>query len=198
MGATSSELRRDLLAESVMVSLLAYLLGILILWNLEQTSLNQLVKADIHVWNHPYLLLITAGIAIILGLLAGLYPAYYTTSFEPALVLKGSFGLSPKGRMLRNLLMGFQFIASFALIIGSLFMYLQNRYTHTASLGYDKEALIVSDLSWNSRKSCKVLENQLKTHPEPAQDASGDCGGYFHPASVCDGGRCLYELGARV
>ena len=169
LGATSGELRRDLLAESVMVSLLAYLLGILILWNLEQTSLNQLVKADIHVWNHPYLLLITAGIAIILGLLAGLYPAYYTTSFEPALVLKGSFGLSPKGRMLRNLLMGFQFIASFALIIGSLFMYLQNRYTHTASLGYDKEALIVSDLSWNSRKSCKVLENQLKTHPEIAE-----------------------------
>lgn len=169
LGATSGELRRDLLTESVIVSLFAYLLGILILWNLEQTILNQLVKADIHIWNHPFLLLITAGIAIVLGLLAGLYPAYYTTSFEPALVLKGSFGLSPKGRMLRNLLMGFQFIASFALIIGSLFMYLQNRYTHTASLGYDKEALIVSDLSWNSKKSCTVLENQLKTHPEIAE-----------------------------
>lgn len=169
LGATSGELRRDLLTESVIVSLFAYLLGILILWNLEQTTLNQLVKADIHIWNHPFLLLITAGIAIVLGLLAGLYPAYYTTSFEPALVLKGSFGLSPKGRMLRNLLMGFQFIASFALIIGSLFMYLQNRYTHTASLGYDKEALIVSDLSWNSKKSCTVLENQLKTHPEIAE-----------------------------
>lgn len=169
LGATSGELRRDLLTESVIVSLFAYLLGILILWNLEQTALNQLVKADIHIWNHPFLLLITAGIAIVLGLLAGLYPAYYTTSFEPALVLKGSFGLSPKGRMLRNLLMGFQFIASFALIIGSLFMYLQNRYTHTASLGYDKEALIVSDLSWNSKKSCTVLENQLKTHPEIAE-----------------------------
>lgn len=169
LGATSGELRRDLLTESVIVSLFAYLLGILILGNLEQTTLNQLVKADIHIWNHPFLLLITAGIAIVLGLLAGLYPAYYTTSFEPALVLKGSFGLSPKGRMLRNLLMGFQFIASFALIIGSLFMYLQNRYTHTASLGYDKEALIVSDLSWNSKKSCTVLENQLKTHPEIAE-----------------------------
>lgn len=169
LGATSGELRRDLLTESVIVSLFAYLLGILILWNLEQTALNQLVKADIHIWNHPFLLLITAGIAIVLGLLAGLYSAYYTTSFEPALVLKGSFGLSPKGRMLRNLLMGFQFIASFALIIGSLFMYLQNRYTHTASLGYDKEALIVSDLSWNSKKSCTVLENQLKTHPEIAE-----------------------------
>ena len=169
LGATSGELRRDLLTESVIVSLFAYLLGILILWNLEQTTLNQLVKADIHIWNHPFLLLITAGIVIVLGLLAGLYPAYYTTSFEPALVLKGSFGLSPKGRMLRNLLMGFQFIASFALIIGSLFMYLQNRYTHTASLGYDKEALIVSDLSWNSKKSCTVLENQLKTHPEIAE-----------------------------
>lgn len=57
-------------------------------------------------------------LALGVGLLAGLYPAYYMTSFSPALVLKGSFGLSPKGRQLRNGLVGIQFVASFALIIG--------------------------------------------------------------------------------
>ena len=66
--------------------------------------------------------------AIATGLLAGIYPAYYMTSFPPALVLKGSFGLSPKERQLRNALIGVQYVASFGLIIGATFMYLQNYY----------------------------------------------------------------------
>ena len=168
LGATTGELRRALVIEAVLVSLLAYAIGILILWNLEKSALTTLVNADICVWHHPYLLAITAGIAVLLGILAGVYPAYYTTSFEPALVLKGSFGLSPKGRFLRNLLMGFQFIASFALIIGAIFMYLQNHYAHTADMGYDNEALIVSDMSVDSKKNIRVLEAQLKSHPEIA------------------------------
>ena len=168
LGATTGELRRALLVESVMVCFFAFVLGVLILWNLEKTALSQLIKADIHVWHHPYLLLITGGISILLGLLAGAYPAYYTTSFPPALVLKGSFGLSPKGRALRKVLMSFQFVASFALIIGSAFMFLQNRYAHTVSLGFDKEALIVSDLDLKTQHDYKVLENQLKRHAEIA------------------------------
>ena len=168
MGATTGELRRALLTESVMVCFFAFILGVLILWNLEKTALSQLIKADIHVWHHPYLLLITGGISIVLGIVAGAYPAYYTTSFAPALVLKGSFGLSPKGRALRKVLMSFQFVASFALIIGSAFMFLQNRYAHTVSLGFDKEALIVSDLDLKTQHDYKVLENQLKRHAEIA------------------------------
>ena len=168
LGATTGELRRALLTESVMVCFFAFVLGVLILWNLEKTALSQLIKADIHVWHHPYLLLITGGISILLGLLAGAYPAYYTTSFPPALVLKGSFGLSPKGRAMRKVLMSFQFVASFALIIGSAFMFLQNRYAHTVSLGFDKEALIVSDLDLKTQHDYKVLENQLKRHAEIA------------------------------
>ena len=168
LGATTGELRRALLVESVMVCFFAFVLGVLILCNLEKTALSQLIKADIHVWHHPYLLLITGGISIVLGIVAGAYPAYYTTSFAPALVLKGSFGLSPKGRALRKVLMSFQFVASFALIIGSAFMFLQNRYAHTVSLGFDKEALIVSDLDLKTQHDYKVLENQLKRHAEIA------------------------------
>ena len=67
LGATTGELRRALLVESVMVCFFAFVLGVLILWNLEKTALSQLIKADIHVWHHPYLLLITGGISIVLG-----------------------------------------------------------------------------------------------------------------------------------
>lgn len=166
LGATSGELRRALIIESVLVSLFAFVLGVLILWNLEKTGINQLVKADIHVWHHPYLLLISAGIATLVGALAGAYPAYYTTSFAPALVLKGSFGLSPKGRMLRSLLMSVQFVASFTLIIAAAFMFLQNRYAKTTSLGFDKEMLILSDMNEQTIKERKVLQDKLLGHPE--------------------------------
>ena len=78
------------------------------------------------------------------------------TSFSPALVLKGSFGLSPKGRQMRNVLIGVQYVASFGLIIGAVFMYLQNYYMQHAPLGYDKDEIIVTDLNaklWKSHEA---------------------------------------------
>lgn len=104
----------------------------------------------------------TTLIALLTGLLAGLYPAHYMTSFPPALALKGSFGLSLKGRQLRNVLISVQFIASFTLIIGASFMYLQNYYMQHAPLGYDKDEVIVTNLNATINKSRDALTNQLK------------------------------------
>jgi putative ABC transport system permease protein len=95
------------------------------------------------------------------GLFAGLYPSRYITSFAPALVLKGSFGLSYKGKRLRNTLIGVQFVASFALIIGASFMYLQNRFMQRSSLGYDKDALITVNIE-QIQKNRDVFTNQIK------------------------------------
>lgn len=167
-GASQVSLRGALLAEAVIICLGAFLLGVLLLWGLQDYNLNQLIQADIRPEAHLPLIGLTALIALAIGLLAGLYPAYYTTSFAPALVLKGSFGLSPKGRMLRNLLMGFQFIASFALVIGALCMFLQNRYAQTTPLGFDKEWLVTSDIDKLVSGKRQVLEERLKQHPEVA------------------------------
>jgi putative ABC transport system permease protein len=76
-----------------------------------------LVDAVVSPGAHPLIVAGAAALALLTGALAGLYPAFYMTSFPPALVLKGSFGLSAKGRQLRNVLISVQFIASFALII---------------------------------------------------------------------------------
>lgn len=167
-GASQASLRGALLAEAVIICLVAFLIGLLLLWGLQDYNLNQLIQADIRPEAHLPLIGLTALIALAIGLLAGLYPAYYTTSFAPALVLKGSFGLSPKGRMLRNLLMSFQFIASFALVIGALCMFLQNRYAQTMPLGFDKEWLVTSDIDKLVSSKRQVLEERLKQHPEVA------------------------------
>lgn len=164
-GATTAMLRKDLLIESVIIGLLSFGIGLFILWILPETSIVQLFKADIHASSHPQLLIITAVIATLIGLIAAAYPAYYTTSFQPALALKGSFGISPKGKMMRKVLVGFQFTASFALIIAALFMYLQNRYAHTTQLGFDKEQLIIADME-HARSKYKLFEEKIKSHPE--------------------------------
>lgn len=162
LGSTVGHLRWQLAAEAMLVSFLAFLLSILFLYVAKENGLERLVTTDLALSGHIDLLLATAIVSLVLGAAAGLYPAYYMTSFQPALVLKGSFGLSATGRRLRAVLMGFQYVASFALIIAALFMMLQNRYTHTASLGYDKELLLVTDLSPKAKQALSTLTNQLK------------------------------------
>lgn len=164
LGGDEPVIRRSLLAEAVGISFLAFLLSLLLVYLSGTTRLVSLMDADPVLANHLPIVLVTAAIALVVGFFAGLYPSYYMTSFPPALVLKGSFGLSPKGRKLRSLLISVQFIASFALIIGSCFMFLQSRYMAETPLGFDKEKLIVSNISRKVSESRETIADQLKSY----------------------------------
>ena len=163
LGSSDRMLRGSLLVEAVGVSMFAYLLSLLFLYVIPKTPVASLVDADISFGAQPMIIAGTAVIAVIVGVLAGLYPSYYVTSFPPALVLKGSFGLSLAGRRMRSVLVGIPFVASFILIIGSLFMYLQNRYMQNAPLGYDKEEMIIVHLNNKINKDRDAFTNQLKS-----------------------------------
>lgn len=163
LGSPDSVLRMSLLAEAVIISMTAYIISLGLLHLASKTFVVTLVDANLAFSAQSGIILTTGVIAAVLGLLAGVYPACYITSFPPALVLKGSFGLSPKGRVLRSTLISIQFIASFILIIGSLFMFLQNRYMMNTPLGYDKDELIVAELNYNINKDLNVLANEVKT-----------------------------------
>ncbi|MCC8152861.1 MAG: FtsX-like permease family protein [Tannerellaceae bacterium] len=164
LGAGQGMLQWAVLSEAICICLLAFIgsLGLVYLFGL--TDLRLLVDGTITLDAHIPIVLATAGIALIVALFAGLYPSYYMTSFPPALVLKGSFGLSPKGRVLRNTLLGFQFIASFALIIGAGFMYLQNDFIRTTNLGYNKDQLITAFLNSKLSKEREPVVNKLKQY----------------------------------
>lgn len=162
LGSSDRMLRMALLVEALGVSLFAYLLSLLMLKGVNRTELVGMVDVNMTFENYPFIIVGTAVIAVMVGLLAGVYPAFYITSFSPALVLKGSFGLSPKGRKLRNVLIGIQFVASFALIIGAIFLFLQNNYMQNSSLGYDKDVLIVSDVNDQIRNNKEAFCNTLK------------------------------------
>ena len=163
LGSPDSLLRLSLLGEAVIISFVAFLISLVVLHLAENSFIASLVDADMSLGVQWKIIGVTGIIALLVGALAGGYPACYITSFPPALVLKGSFGLSPKGRVLRSTLVSIQFIASFILIIGSLFMFLQNHYMQSAPLGYDKDELIVVELNSKINKNLSVLESEIKT-----------------------------------
>ena len=148
LGCSIYKLRAISLIESIVICLISYILALFIVNDLSYTPIANWVDADIRLSQYKGLILLTALIAILTGCLAGLYPAIRSTSYAPALVLKGSFGLSPKGKKVRVALIGFQYTVSIALIIVTLFMGLQNHFmTSSEQLGFNKDQVAIENLT---------------------------------------------------
>ena len=162
LGATTASLRGSLLAEAVMVSLMAFVLAMALVSLAHDLGLQDLVQGSILLQDHPWLIGLTLIISIVVGLLAGAYPAYYVTSFPPALVLKGSFGLSPKGRVLRTILICLQFVVSFMLVIGVGIMYLQSYMIYHTDYGFDKDEVMVVPTAPDTRNHADAIDADLR------------------------------------
>ena len=162
-GASRHSLRLSLISETVFICLISYFIAIFLVMLFNLSSLARLTDADLSVIANPLIVGGMALIAVTTGLLAGLYPAYRMTSVAPAIVLKGSFGQSPKGVMLRNVLLSVQFIFSFALMIGALFMHLQNSYMQNSPLGYNKDNVVTAYIS-QTQKNQDAFTDQLKLY----------------------------------
>lgn len=166
LGSSDNWLRFSLIGEAIFVSFVAYLLGLVIVWYLRELHLLEFLKVEIDFVAQTGLLVGLGLFALIVGLIAGLYPSFYVTSFPPALVLKGSFGLSPSGRKLRAVLISMQFIISVVLIIGTLFVYLQSNLMRHRTLGFDKDQIAIVELPSNIlEKSENVYINKLEENP---------------------------------
>lgn len=167
LGSSSNHLRMTLVAEAMLTSFLAFLLSLVIVFYLQDFHLLDFVKADVRFSSHIPLLIGVGLLSLLLGLVAGLYPSYYTTSFAPALVLKGSFGLSSAGKKLRTVLISVQFIISMALIIGTGFVYLQNHYMRHIAFGFNTDQIAVVELDKSLLKKSKdAYVEELKSYPE--------------------------------
>ncbi|MBO7379597.1 MAG: ABC transporter permease [Bacteroidales bacterium] len=163
LGATTAILRGSLLAEAVLISLTAFVLSLLIVYLAHDLGLQELVQGSILLQDHQLLIGLTMLLSIIVGLMAGAYPSYYVTSFPPALVLKGSFGLSPKGRILRSVLICLQFVVSFMLVIGVGIMYLQSYLIYHTDYGFDKDEVLVVPTAPDTRDHADAIDAELRS-----------------------------------
>jgi len=162
LGCSIRTLRLSMVIEAIALSLISFVIALLAVLLLSETGLKEIVSGGIQLSGHLSLLIYTGLFAVGIGLFAGLWPAYYITSFPPALVLKGNFGLSSKGKGLRNVLVGAQFTASFVLIIGAVFINFQNRYMARSSIGFDKDQVAIVKLNSKLTTNPALLARELK------------------------------------
>jgi putative ABC transport system permease protein len=100
-------------------------------------------------------------LGLLVSLLAGLYPAFYLSSFKPIATLKGKLSGGTKSYTLRSGLVVFQFFVSVSLITGTIIVSQQMSYIRNKKLGYDKEQLLVIANSWQLGKNESVLKDAL-------------------------------------
>lgn len=165
VGAHKSQIRIFLVVEALFISLIAFIVSLGIIWLLSYSSLVDLIEGGIHFSSSENIIALAAVLAVLTGLLSGIYPSYYITSFTPALALKGGIASTPRGKALRNLLIGIQFTASFVFIIFVFIMYQQYHYMRNVSVGYDKDQLIITDIDNEIGRNRKTFSNELKAFP---------------------------------
>ncbi|MDE3212777.1 MAG: ABC transporter permease, partial [Bacteroidota bacterium] len=163
LGAQKKMLIGQFLSESVFMSLIslviAYGLTVLILPEFNNLSGKHL---SISLWRDGGILLGYLVMAVVTGLIAGSYPAFYLSSFQPARVLKGKYGNSFSATNLRKGLVIFQFIISVVLIIASLVVENQMHYMRSADLGFSKDRQVVIPLrSDHAKKIYPALQDAL-------------------------------------
>lgn len=143
VGSVKGHLVGQFLAESILYSLLSFLLGLLLAWVL-LPYFNQLAdKSLVFPWREWWLSPLLAGSALTVGVLAGLYPAFYLSSFRPIQVLKGDLSRGSRGGKLRSALVVFQFTTSIMLIIGTIVIHRQMNYILNKKLGFDKNQVMI-------------------------------------------------------
>jgi putative ABC transport system permease protein len=181
IGAAEPQLRRQFICESLMLTFvslgLAFVLG-----EFSVRAINRIFPGDLSLAPlfEPLNLAVIAAATVVLGVLAGLYPAFYLTRFKPAGVLRGELRSGrAKSRFRRNMVV-VQFGVSIVIMIGMFTIARQLRYIQSRSLGFDKTNLVLLQVRSSSvARSYDAYRNELLRDPRilavtSAADAPGD------------------------
>jgi putative ABC transport system permease protein len=164
LGSARKYLIAQFLTESILVTLIGAVIAVLAAYVLlplfNGLSGKQLtITPQLIGWLFPVMMVFT----IIVGCLAGSYPALYLSSFQPIGVLKGKLATGFKGSLLRNVLVVGQFTISIGLIIGTLVVYNQLKYIQNKDLGYNREhVLIVRDTETLQDNKAKAFKHEVQ------------------------------------
>jgi putative ABC transport system permease protein len=162
MGSFRSHLMGQFLAESTMLSVFSFLLAVGLAFFM-LPLFNQLSGREIIIpfgdWR-MYVGLLMA--AILVGLLAGVYPAFFLSAFKPVSILKGNVSLGMKSGIIRSSLVVFQFTVSILLVIGTMAVFRQLNYIQNKSLGFNKDQVIMVDDSYALGDKRQTFKDEVK------------------------------------
>ena len=193
LGAEKASLIRQFIGESVMMSMIAFVFA-LVFAKIMLPLFSRLSAKDIDFsfQQHGFLLAGFLLLALLTGLLAGSYPAFYLSSFQPVKVLKGKITNSLAANSLRKGLVVFQFVISAGLIVASVIINDQMQYLKDKDLGFEKDQQIVIPLrSRVAKNSYAALKEELKKNPQ-IENAGASM---YYPGIINPGDMPLYKEG---
>ena len=165
VGSSRRNLIKQFLTESLLYSFLSCFIGtiiaIIVLPVFNKAAGEQLSFP----WNEWWLLPSLVLFAFIIGLIAGLYPAFYLSYFKPINILKGNLSLGSKNARLRSTLVVFQFTISIVLIIGTSVIYKQMQYILNSKIGFNKDEVVMIQGTDALRDQATAFKNELLRLP---------------------------------
>ena len=186
IGAERFELIRQFIGESVIISMLSFILSVCFC-GLALPLFNNLSGKEIisSIFSGYVYLLLLFLISLFAGIIAGVYPSIVLSSYKPVAVLKGRFSASSKGLILRKSLVVFQFVISIILIIGTMIVYIQLNYMRNRDLGFNMEHEMV--IKTNSDKNKDAFRESLTSIPSVISTCySSSVPGSFHTSAFSE------------
>lgn len=167
VGSSRGMLIRQFITESVLLTIISTAVAVVLVElllpvfnNMLQTSLNVGYLTRWYVI--PGLILLT----LMIGFLSGSYPAWFLASFMPVKVLYGKLKVGASNKLIRSILVIFQFVVSIALILSSLVIYRQIHYMLNKDMGFDKEQLLVIRRADALQKKISTFKDEVKKIPD--------------------------------
>jgi putative ABC transport system permease protein len=166
VGAKRGQLVRQFLSESILVTIIAFLLALGLMFLL-LPAFNTLVSKQIPmgILKEGFVLLVLLCIVLFTGLVSGTYPALFLSSFQPIRVLKKAQAKSIRESFLRKMLIVFQFTLTIAVMTGVLSVEKQLRYIRQMDLGYDRSHLLVVPMEREMRGKYESVKQELLRNP---------------------------------
>jgi ABC-type antimicrobial peptide transport system permease subunit len=167
VGSQRNQLITQFFSESLLTAFIAFAFSILLV-ELVLPFFNEIADKKVSIpWGNLLFWLISAGFIVVTGLIAGIYPALYLSSFNPVKVLKGTFRPGRFAAIPRKVLVVLQFTVSVMLIIGTIVVFRQIQFVKDRPIGYDRNGLIVlaaptADLHKNFSAFCDDLTKSGK------------------------------------
>ncbi|WP_227687038.1 ABC transporter permease [Spirosoma arboris] len=194
MGAIRASLVSQFLGESLLMSLLALFLSLGFI-QLLLPVFNSLTQKNLALFQNPIFVIWIAAITLLTGLLSGLYPAFYLSSFRPITVLKGKLINSISATALRKGLVVFQFTVSIVLILGAIVIWQQLSFVQNQHLGFNKSQKIVVPLQSNQATgNYTAFKDEVLKNPNVVAAASGST----YPGIPSDNDLLFYAEGKTV
>ena len=165
LGESRGSLIVRQLMHAGLIALVAFAIAALIMHVIAGTSWASYVSDSIALKDNIGILILMLGIALLSAVVAGIAPALYSTAQPAALVLKGSYAMSVKGKALRNVLVGLQFVLSFLFILMALYVQVQTKFMMRKDMGFPQENILQVWCGYSAGAAHEQLKDKLLQNP---------------------------------